>query len=137
MSITCPPAFRFWRCWARIVAAYHERAMDLPLDAATALAMADPLLAILDDAALEEAKLTESDAWARLMGEAAKHFQDAATLYKIIQDYWPERLTELNMEEAQTRKVKLLDELVSHWKANPPDYPVVIAAPICDEIIDR
>jgi len=31
---------------ARIVAAYHERALDLPLDAATALAMADPLLAI-------------------------------------------------------------------------------------------
>ena len=72
---------------AKIVAAYHARAMDLPLDAATALAMADPLLAILDDAALEEAKLTESEAWARLMGEAAKHFQDAATLYKIIQEY--------------------------------------------------
>jgi len=76
-------------------------------------------LAILDDAALEEAKLTESEAWARLMGEAAKHFQDAATLYKIIQDYWPERLAELNMEEPQTRKVKLLDKLVSHWKDNP------------------
>lgn len=112
---------------ARVVAAYHERAMDLPLDAATALAMADPLLAILDDAALEEAKLTESDAWSRLMGEAAKHFQDAATLYKIIQDYWPARLAELNMEEPQTRKVKLLDALVAHWTENPPDYPVVIA----------
>ncbi len=112
---------------ARIVAAYHERALDLPLDAATALAMADPLLAILDDAALEEAKLTESEAWARLIGEAAKHFQDAATLYKIIQDYWPARLVELNMEEPQTRKVKLLDALVAHWTDNPPDYPVIIA----------
>jgi len=112
---------------ARVVAAYHERALDLPLDAATALAMADPLLAILDDAALEEAKLTESEAWARLMGEAAKHFQDAATLYKIIQEFWPKRLTELNMEEPQTRKVKLLDALVAHWTENPPDYPVVIA----------
>ena len=112
---------------AKIVAAYHARAMDLPLDAATALAMADPLLAILDDAALEEAKLTQSDAWARLMGEAAKHFQDAATLYKIIQDYWPARLAELNMEEPQTRKVKLLDALADHWKNNPPDYPVIIA----------
>ena len=112
---------------ARVVAAYHERATDLPLDAATALAMADPLLAILDDAALEEAKLTESEAWGRLIGEAAKHFQDAATLYKIIQDYWPARLAELDMEEPQTRKVKLLDALVSHWTENPPDYPVVIA----------
>ena len=112
---------------AKIVAAYHARAMDLPLDAATALAMADPLLAILDDAALEEAKLTESEAWARLMGEAAKHFQDAATLYKIIQEYWPARLAELNMEEPQSRKVKLLDALASHWLDNPPDYPVVIA----------
>ena len=112
---------------ARVVAAYHERAMDLPLDAATALAMADPLLAILDDAALEEAKLTETEAWARLMGEAAKHFQDAATLYKIIQDFWPARLAELNMEEPQTRKVKLLDALVAHWTENPPDHPVIIA----------
>ena len=112
---------------ARVVAAYHERAMDLPLDAATALAMADPLLAILDDAALEETKLTETEAWARLVGEAAKHFQDAATLYKIIQDFWPARLAELNMEEPQTRKVKLLDALVSHWTDNPPTYPVVIA----------
>ena len=112
---------------AKIVAAYHARATDLPLDAATALAMADPLLAILDDAALEEAKLTQSDAWARLMGEAAKHFQDAATLYKIIQDYWPARLAELNMEEPQSRKVKLLDALASHWTDNPPDHPVVIA----------
>ena len=112
---------------ARIVAAYHERALDLPLDAATALAMADPLLAILDDAALEEAKLTEGEAWQRLLGEAAKHFQDAATMYKIIQDYWPARLKELNMEEPQARKVKLLDALVNHWTENPPDYPVVIA----------
>ena len=112
---------------ARIVAAYHERALDLPLDAATALAMADPLLAILDDAALEEAKLTESDSWKQLVGEAAKHFQDAATLYKIIQDYWPARLAELNMEEPQTRKVKLLNELVAHWTENPPNYPVIIA----------
>ncbi len=112
---------------ARIVAAYHERALDLPLDAATALAMADPLLAILDDAALEESKLTESETWKQLVGEAAKHFQDAATLYKIIQDYWPARLAELNMEEPQTRKVKLLKELVDHWTENPPDYPVIIA----------
>ena len=112
---------------ARVVAAYHERAMDLPLDAATALALADPLLAILDDAALEEAKLTETDAWAKLIGEAAKHFQDAATLYKIIQDFWPARLAELKMEEPQSRKVKLLDALISHWTDNPPDYPVIIA----------
>ncbi len=112
---------------AQVVAHYHERAMDLPLDAATALAMADPLLAILDDAALEEAELTESDAFARLMGEAAKHFQDSATLYRIIQDFWPKRLAELKMEEPQARKVKLLDALVESWTDNPPADPVIIA----------
>ena len=112
---------------AHIIAAYHERAMDLPLDAATALAMADPLLAILDDAALEEAELIENDNFSRLMGEAAKHFQDAATLYRIIQEFWPKRLKELGLEEAQHRKVKLLDALVDHWTQSPPDYPVIIA----------
>jgi len=112
---------------AQVVAHYHERAMDLPLDAATALAMADPLLAILDDAALEEAELTESEAFSRLMGEAAKHFQDSATLYRIIQEFWPKRLKELKMEEPQARKVKLLDALVESWTDNPPAHPVIIA----------
>jgi ATP-dependent helicase/nuclease subunit B len=112
---------------ARVVAEYHKRVSDLPLDAAAALAMADPLLNILDDAALEEARLTQTEAWSVLMAEAAKHYQDAATLYRIIQDFWPARLSELEMEEPQTRKVKLLHLLCETWLENPPKTPIIIA----------
>ena len=39
---------------ARLILHYHKAISDLPLDPAGALALADPLIAILDDAAMEE-----------------------------------------------------------------------------------
>jgi len=112
---------------AQLVARYHERAADMPLDPATALAMADPLLSIMDDAAMEEVNFTSTQAWQDVTAEAAIHFQHAATLYKIIEEYWPQRLAEIKMMEAQARKVALLNLLTKTWIDNPPDYPVIIA----------
>lgn len=112
---------------ARLVARYHERASDLPMDAASALAMADPLLEILDDAAMEEVKLEETDQWKALVAQASEHFQHAATLYRIIEEWWPLHLSGLRMEESQARKVKLLHLLHDHWAENPPTHPVIIA----------
>ena len=112
---------------AQLITRYHERAVDMPLDPATALAMADPLLLIMDDAAMEEIEFTQTDAWQQVIAEAAIHFQHAATLYKIIEDYWPKRLAELGLMEAQARKVELLNLLTQTWTQNPPDYPVIIA----------
>lgn len=112
---------------AKLVAEYHRRASDLPLDPAAALHMADPLIAIMDDAALEEASLTDQDEWQRVCSEAAIHFQHAATLYRIIETHWPERLRELKMMDPSTRRVALLDALAEIWSETPPDYPVIIA----------
>jgi len=112
---------------AQLISRYHERAVDMPLDPTTALAMADPLLSIMDDAAMEEIEFTQTDAWQQVIAEAAIHFQHAATLYKIIEDYWPKRLAELGLMEAQARKVELLNLLTQTWTQSPPDYPVIIA----------
>ena len=112
---------------AQLVARYHERAADMPIDPATALAMADPLLSIMDDAAMEEVNFTDTEEWKSVCQEASTHFQHAATLYKIIEEYWPKRLAELGMMEAQARKVTLLNLLTETWIDNPPDYPVIIA----------
>jgi len=98
---------------AQLVARYHERAADMPIDPATALAMADPLLSIMDDAAMEEVNFTQTQAWQDVIAEASIHFQHAATLYEIIEKYWPKRLKEWEMMEAQAE--------------NPPEYPVIIA----------
>ncbi|MEL6688282.1 MAG: PD-(D/E)XK nuclease family protein [Pseudomonadota bacterium] len=112
---------------AQLVARYHERASDLPLDPATALHMADPLIEILDDAALEEVRIQDQAEWKRVCDEAAIHFQHAGTLYQIIETYWPERLTELSMMDPSARRVALLDALADLWRDNPPDYPVIVA----------
>ncbi|WP_409432382.1 PD-(D/E)XK nuclease family protein [Litorimonas sp. RW-G-Af-16] len=112
---------------AKLVTAYHRRAADLPLDPATALALADPLLAIFDDAAMEEVTITDTDEWKNILSESALHFQHAATLYQIIEEYWPARLAEIGMIETQARKVKLLNLLTDSWREAPPRYPVIIA----------
>lgn len=112
---------------AKLVAQYHRRASDLPLDPAAALHMADPLIEIMDDAALEEVGITDQTEWQRVCAEAAIHFQHAATLYLIIETYWPARLAELSMMEPSARRVALLDALSDIWSHDPPDYPVVIA----------
>lgn len=112
---------------AQLVARYHERASDLPLDPAIALYMADPLIEILDDAALEEVRIQDQAEWQRVCEEAATHFQHAGTLYQIIETYWPERLRELSVMDPSARRVALLDALADLWSASPPDYPVIVA----------
>lgn len=112
---------------ARLVAHYHNRTTDLPLDPAAALHMADPLIEIMDDAALEEVGIANHAEWKRVTEEAATHFQHAGTLYQIIEAHWPDRLRELGMMEPTARRVALLDALAEIWAETPPDYPVIVA----------
>lgn len=112
---------------AKLVAHYHARAADLPLDPAIAVQMADPLISIMDDAALEGVKIRDHAEWKKVCADSAEHFQDAATLYQIIERYWPERLAEIGMMEPAARRVALLDALSETWRKNPPSYPVVVA----------
>lgn len=112
---------------AKLVARYHQRKADLPLDPAIALRMADPLIEIMDDAALEGVSIRDHQEWKKVIADSAEHFQDAATLYQIIERYWPARLAEIDMMEPAARRVELLEALADTWRKNPPDYPVIIA----------
>lgn len=112
---------------AKIVERFYRRASDMPLDAAAALALADPLLTILDDAASEETKISDLAQLSEIQDFAAEHFQHQAELYKIIQTYWPERLRELDALEPKARQVQVLDRLTEQWEASPPNYPIIIA----------
>ena len=112
---------------ARLVLHYHKAVSDLPLDPAGALALADPLLAILDDAAMEEVDDLNITRLDEIQNFAAEHFQNAIELYKIIQTYWPQRLAELDLMEPMARRVALLNALTETWEHTPPKYPVIIA----------
>lgn len=112
---------------AQIIARYHAAITDLPLDPAGMLALADPLLSILDDAAMEEVSLKNLDKLKEIEVFAAQHFQNAATLYTIIQDYWPQHLEDQGLMEPMERRVALLNALTDLWSETPPDHPVIIA----------
>lgn len=112
---------------ASLVAHYHRAISDLPLDPAGALALADPLIAILDDAAMEEAGDLNITQLLEDKKFAAEHFQNAVDLYRIIQEYWPLRLKELDLMEPMARRVSLLKALTEIWEKEPPEYPVIIA----------
>ena len=112
---------------AQLVSRYHERVSDLPLDPAAALHMADPLIEIMDDAALEEVRISDQAEWKKVCDQSAVHFQHAGTLYQIVETFWPERLAEASMMEPSARRVALLDALADIWADSPPGYPVIVA----------
>ena len=112
---------------SRLVRQYYEKISDQELSPAVALTLADPLLRILDDVAMEgtgEFNLQELE---KISDKAAVHFQTAAEFYHIIQDFWPKHLSEMKRLDPMARRVALLDALTDQWTQDPPDFPVIIA----------
>ena len=112
---------------AKLLLYYQNKISTVPMDMAAALAMSEPLISILDDADMEEIdslKITNLD---EIRNFSAEHYQNSIAIYKVIQDYWPKRLAELNLMGPMARRVSLLKALRSVWDKNPPKYPVIIA----------
>ena len=112
---------------ARLVSLYHQRQSDVPLSAANAMAMAEPLADILDDAAMEEAALPDHERLEEIRQRAAAHFQHTSVFYEILRTFWPERLRELGLMDAKARQIALLDKLCAQFESDPPSTPVVVA----------
>ena len=111
---------------AKLIGTMHK-AKGEPLDPAAKLALVDPLLAILDDAAMEEVGLARMSELEEIKKMAALHFQEAATFYEILQNHWPKHLSTQNVMESFARRVALLNALTNLWGETPPAYPVIIA----------
>ena len=112
---------------ARLAALYHQRTSDQPVSAANAIALAEPLCAILDDAAMEEAKLPDHEKLEAMRAESAKHFQHTSVFYEVLRTFWPERLRELGLMDSKVRQVAMLDALRIQWETEPPQHPVIVA----------
>ena len=112
---------------ARIISHYQARTSELEVTPAGALAAADQLLAIMDDAAMEEVRLPGQQALEDIRAQAAAHYQNASKLYEIIQRHWPDYLAQAKLMEPMARRVALLNALTDHWTQSPPDFPVIIA----------
>ena len=126
MGPTIPPLQRRFEL-ARLASLYHQRASDIPVSAANAIALAEPLCAILDDAAMEEARLPDHDKLEEMRAMSAEHFQHTSVFYEVLRSFWPQRLAELNLMDPKVRQVTMLDALRIQWETEPPDYPVIVA----------
>ncbi len=111
---------------AKLIGHMHKSKGE-QLDPAAQLALAEPLIAILDDAAMEEIPLSAGSKLDDIKAMAAKHFQDAAKFYDILQSHWPKHLAAQNQMESMYRRVALLHALTNLWEQTPPDHPVIIA----------
>ena len=92
---------------ARMVAAKMRSEGNEP-DAASAIAMAEPLARLLADLAMEE---LDTKAFSKLkdkLDTLAQHFQSASEFAKIVTEYWPQYLRDNDLTEPMARRVTLL-----------------------------
>ncbi len=96
-------------------------------DPARALALADELCGVLDAAAAADA--VHWEALSALVDDAdlAQHWALCAQFLDIIARYWPARLAELGLSDPAMRRSDILRALAAHWRASPPNKPVIIA----------
>lgn len=107
---------------ARLILA-KEEALGRPIGIGGALALADPLAALLDDLATEEVSdLSAIDSALREHLPADR--REAIEFLDIVQRIWPERLHELGLTDTAARRSLVLRKLIERWTASPPDHPV-------------
>ncbi|PWE18464.1 double-strand break repair protein AddB [Marinicauda salina] len=103
-----------------------ERAAERAMAPDGALALADELAALIDDAATEEvedfAAIDEA-----IRAALPAHMQEAAIFLEIVTEAWPARLAELGAVDPARRRSLLLRALAERWREQPPDGPVIAA----------
>lgn len=108
---------------ARLILA-KEEAIGRPVSLGGALALAEPMAALLDDLATEDCK-----GFAELKSEISEHLpedrREAADFLAIIEQIWPQRLTELGLIDPATRRTRVLEALAQRWRDHPPAHPVI------------
>lgn len=96
------------------------------LTAGHALELADALAALLDSAAIEEAKVR--DGLAKLIDlDLAEHWQVSAEVLELALGEWPRRLAALGLMDVSERRVALLHKLAEHWTQRRPGIPIIAA----------
>lgn len=108
---------------ARLILA-KEAALGRPIGIGGALALAEPLAALMDDLATEEVDdLSAIDEAMRDHLPADR--REAVEFIDIVQRVWPARLAELGLTDAAARRSLVLRKLIERWQISPPDHPVL------------
>ncbi|WP_417497348.1 double-strand break repair protein AddB [Maricaulis sp.] len=109
---------------ARLILA-KEEALGREIGIGGALALAEPLGALLDDLATEDVKdfsvLDEA-----LQEHLPADRREAVEFLNIVGTIWPMRLEELGLVDSAARRSIVLGALVERWQTQPPAHPVLV-----------
>jgi ATP-dependent helicase/nuclease subunit B len=112
---------------ARLVQAWRSAQSAPPLPPSSALAAADELAGLIDQAALAG----DVD-WTQLTGlslstDLAEHWRLSAEFLRIVAEHWPAYLAETGAMDAQRRRRLAAERLAARWADTPLPHPVVVA----------
>lgn len=103
----------------------YTRKSDVPSPSVLSLKLAKSLVSLMDQATIEDVPW---EGLAQLVpAEFAGHWQLTLDFLAIITTHWPKILEEKRAIEPHTRHHKVVETLLSHWKAFPPQHPIVAA----------
>ena len=110
----------------RLVMAYYERAGS-QIPAVSCLSAARELARLLDQAALsgdvDWGSLSELAPGSQL----AAHWEQSVEFLKIITEHWPAQLEDAARIDPYARRFAAAEAMADHWRAHPPQSPVIIA----------
>ncbi|HFB55538.1 MAG TPA: double-strand break repair protein AddB [Hellea balneolensis] len=134
IDIAIPPAidanrapFELARLIVHKMRKEHEQSGEEHIDAASALAMGEPLAQLMADLAMEELGTDVFRTLDDKFDTLPAHFQDAAVFAKLVSTYWPRHLAEQGLTDPMARRVALLNAASDIWNEKPPTHPVIIA----------
>jgi ATP-dependent helicase/nuclease subunit B len=124
------PAARRRGALAKLIQRWRAVRFDPPLPPASALAAADELAGLLDQAAIGG-----DAAWDSLKHitremegtDLAEHWRVSADFLEIIATQWPAYLKEQEAADPLTRRLLAAQATVDRWRKHPPTHPVIIA----------
>jgi ATP-dependent helicase/nuclease subunit B len=129
-AIDLPPALPAARrrgALARLIQAWRTQQGAERLPPGSALAAADELAALLDQAAI-----SGGVDWRKLetlapQSDLAEHWRISASFLEIVAAAWPNHLAEQGAADDQTRRCAAAKALAARWAKSPTGRPVLIA----------
>ncbi|WP_290495629.1 double-strand break repair protein AddB [Hyphomonas sp. UBA4494] len=112
---------------ASLVQAYYRESSGMDVPPSSALAAANELARLLD-----QAHLSPGADWSGLAdlakdADLAQHWENSAKFLEIITDAWPKWLEEQGVTDPLQRRLLAAEATAEAWLAHPPEAPVIIA----------
>lgn len=129
-ALDLPPAIAPARrrgALARLIQGWRKAMKEPELPPSSALAAADELAKLLDEAAVAGGVDWERVTGLSLETDLAEHWRISASFLEIVAQHWPAWLEEQGAMDTMARQREAALALAARWEAAPPQHPVIIA----------